>query len=225
MAHDLTFLCVFVEGHVGFTVEYVQRLLMMLKRRVRFPFQLVCLTDRPDVMPEGVDSVFIPTPRDYYAWWAKVELFNWGHEIAGDRFVYLDLDTLLVSPINQIINFPAPFALIPHDGDFEGRGQQRVVKRYNSSVMVWDRNYRVLENIWIEFNPLSTPKELWGDQDLIGELLPIEQTMPLKWFPRISQLDCNKFDPVPVDAKVVLCKKPKNAQARARYPWVGEYWQ
>jgi hypothetical protein len=46
--------------------------------------------------------------------------------------------------------------------------------------------------------------------------------MPLAWFPRVSQIEDG---PVPADAKVVLCKKPKNVIAARRWPWVQEAWQ
>jgi hypothetical protein len=62
---------------------------------------------------------------------------------------------------------------------------------------------------------------LWGDQDWIGEVMPSAVTMPIKWFPRLSEAR----PPWPEETKVVLCKKPKNADAAKQFPWFDQAWR
>lgn len=214
---DLTVACVLVCGHVDFTSEYVIRLKSMCRRMVARPHRFVCFTDDKFRLPDDIETVHIPTPRGHYAWWSKLELFNAAHGFTG-RVLYLDLDVLLVRELSPIIDFPARFALVP-DGapNFRPRNGLAVYKKFNSSVMVWEAgeaNY--LYDAW-------TPKvaqRLWGDQDWIGEMADAE-SMPREWFPRLSECGKDWGE----QARVVLCKKPKNLDAAHKWPWFNEVWQ
>jgi hypothetical protein len=225
----LTVACVWVRGHVPFGVEYVERLHAMARRAIGRPFRFVCLTDRPDALPAGVEPVVISHPKALKGWWAKVQLFN--PERFTGRVVYLDLDVILVGSLDDVIDYPSPFALAPHAGTFEGKDGLAVVKRFNSSVMVWDVAWPL--QVFTRWTP-AVAERLWGDQDWIGEVCPEAQTMPAAWFPRLSQCLCppdpRSDDPpdwrgVPPGARVVLCKKPKNVEAARRYPAVAQLWR
>jgi hypothetical protein len=213
----LTVACVLVRGHVAFSPVYVERLLLMVRRFVEQPFRFVCLTDQPNDMPGGVMPIRIPTPK-VKGWWSKVELFNPGHGFRG-RMLYLDLDVLLVGKLAEIVNFPAPFALVPDAGSFKGAERLKVVKRYNSSCMAWDAGYA--DKLFKDWSP-DVAQGLWGDQDWIGEQMPDEAVMPAAWFPRISQRPGEQ--PWTHEAKVVLCKKPKNEEAARLWPWFQRMW-
>lgn len=212
----LTVACVWVRGHVPFTADYVTRLASMAKKRLP-RHRFVCLTDQP--FRVDVEAISIPTPpRDVFAWWSKLELFNPKNRLTG-RIVYLDLDTLLVNDMTPIVEYPADFALCPHEGNFQPKTKHKVVHRYNSSVMVWDE-HESLNRLYNDWTP-KVAKRLWGDQDWIGEQYPTAGTMPLEWFPRLSAVR----PPWPAKAKVVLCKKPKNSEAAFQWPWFEREWQ
>jgi hypothetical protein len=214
-----TVACVFVHGHVPFTVEYVTRLASMVRRWMDRPYRFVCLCDKPEELPAGIDWVSVPRPT-LKGWWSKIELFNPERGLSG-RVLYLDLDTLVVASLAPIIDYPAQFALAPDGGTFQPKNGLRVVKRFNSSVMVWDANTELPQRVWQRYAP-SVPARLWGDQDFIGETCPEAATMPGDWFPRLSEL---KDEPYGQHAKVILAKKPKNIIAAKMYPWVREVWQ
>jgi hypothetical protein len=201
---------------VDYSVEYVTRLHAMCRRFISEPFQFVCLTDHPQVLPSTIMVVSIPSPKGMFGWWSKLELFNAAHGFTG-RMLYLDLDTLVVDSLDDVIGFPAPFALIPHAGTFNGKNGLQVVKRFNSSVMVWDAGTQ--DHIYRNFAP-KTAKRLWGDQDHIGEQCPFAAMMPTEWFPRLSEVDW----PQVKDARVVLCKKPKNTVAAVQLRGFAEAW-
>ena len=213
---NLTIACVLVRGHVDFRPIYVERLRSMVARYVDRPFRFVCLTDQPKSMPHGVEGIEIPSPGRLKGWWSKVNL--WRPGLFEGRVLYLDLDVLLVSPLAPVIDYPARFALVP-DGapNFHGKGAQKVVKRYNSSVMVWDAG--VATELYTEWDA-RVANRLWGDQDLIGERFPDEATMPAEWFPRLSAVQ----PPWPDEAKVILCKRPKNIDAARQWPWFAQAW-
>jgi hypothetical protein len=212
----LTVACVWVNGHLPYKVEYVTRLHAMCQRWIKRPFEFVCLTDTPERVPEGIRAITIPNPNPLKGWWSKVELFK------PDRFtgrvLYLDLDTLITGPIDDVIDYPAVFALAPHAGTFNGKGGLAVVKRFNSSVMVWDAGTQ--DALYTAWTP-AIASVLWGDQDYIGRVVSDAKAMPRTWFPRLSELDGHAPDAA---AKIVLVKKPKNEDAAKQFAWFREAW-
>lgn len=219
----MIFACVFVRGYVGYSPTYVSRLASMVRRHYDGDCRVICLTDQPGAVRRFVDEVReVETPPNSHPWWAKLELFRPGQFAAGVRVCYLDLDVLVWRSLNVISDYPTRLALVPHAGNFEGKGLRRVVKRYNSSVMVWEAGSEI-EALHRNFTP-DVMHRLWGDQDWIGEQMPHARTMPLAWFPRLSEFDA-AGGAVPLDARVVLCKRPKNEQAAADWPWFREAWR
>jgi hypothetical protein len=212
-----TVACVWVRGHVAYPVEYVTRLEATVARWMDRTYRFVCLTDRPGRLPKGVEPAVIPTPVGHYAWWSKLQLFNRALPLGG-RVLYLDLDTLPVAPLAPLLDYPAPFALVPHAGAFEGLNGRRVVKRFNSSVMVYNAGEQAA--LFEEWRPDVTLR-LWGDQDWIGERAPDAATFPAAWCPRLSELGGS---PPVAPAVVVLSKKPKNLEAARRWSWFDAAW-
>jgi hypothetical protein len=213
----LTVVCLLVKGHVAFTPLYVERLATMVRRHVDRPVRIVCLTDQPNEMPAGVEPIAVERPYKCKAWWSKCEVWNAKHGWKG-RMLYLDLDVLIVKSLRHIIDYPASFALIPHSGNFHGAEGLAVVKRFNSSVMVWDAG---TQNHLYEAWSRDVTRRLWGDQDWVGERAHDAAVMPREWFPRISEVPQG---PPFGDAKVILVKTPKNTEAERRYEWFGPLW-
>ncbi len=222
MITNLNIACVLVRGNVPYTVEYVRRLRSAVVRRLVFPHQFTVLTDEPNRFTgvPGIRVVEIPGVGHLPGWWAKVQLFNPAHFAEGQRVVYLDLDTLPVDSLDPIVGYPSPFALVPHAGNFQGRGRLRVVKNYNSSVMSWVVSPRTC-SLYTDWT-LDVTNRLWGDQDWIGERVPDADKMPIEWFPRLSEIS---GPPLPKGAKVILCKRPKNHEAAQQFPWFREMWK
>jgi hypothetical protein len=214
----MTVACVWVRGQVPYGVEYVERLAAMVRRRLPQPHRFVCFTDRPREVPIGVAPIAI-TPLARAGWWSKLELFNPGHGLT-DRVLYLDLDVLVVGDLAPILEFPAAFATLHDDGStFQPRLPHRVLKRFNSSVMVFDGG--VYPDLWIEWH-LGVADRLWGDQDWLAERHPEAATLPPAWCPRLSAFAATGI--VPPAARVVLAKKPKNHIAAGQWPWFRDLW-
>lgn len=214
--------CVWVKANVPYGVEYVANLRAMVKKHLTRTYRLWCLTDRPLQLPYGVAPIPIAHDKTLFGWWAKVQMFR--HGLFQGRVLYLDLDSLIVTSLDPIVDFPASLALLPHQGTFTGRykGKQReIVPRFNSSVMVWDADSAAATSLYRDWDP-SIADRLHGDQDWIGERVPYAATMPAEWFPRLSMLEGN---PPSAEAKVVLCKVPKNTIAADLYPWVNDVWR
>lgn len=220
---SLTVCCVWVRGPVAYTADYVVRLERMVRRNLSRPFRFVCLTDQPKALPSHIETIRIDglsVPMNGAGYWCKVRLFDPRLELSG-RVLFLDLDTLVVAPLDSIVDFPAAFALTD-DSRPEGhverdRFSRKVVRKFNSSVMVWDAG--LASQVFTAWSP-AVAQRLSTDQDWIAEVVPEAQPMPKAWFPRISKVQ----PPWPSEAKVVLVKKPKNHIACERWPWFEPLW-
>lgn len=213
--------CVWVEGNVPYSVEYVQRLRAMVARHLTRPHVFYCLTDRGGKLRHLPDVHVVDVPRPEKrvpGWWSKVECFR--PDRFSGRVLYLDLDVLVTADLAPIVDYLAPFALIPDAGHFTPPGFRQVVKRFNSSVMVWDARH--CDRLHDDFTD-HVPQRLWGDQDWIGEQMPTAATMPLSWFPRLSEI--GSLGVIPDGSKVILSKKPKNAEAARKWPWFDAIWR
>ncbi len=92
--------------------------------------------------------------------------------------------------------------------------------------MVWDAGTHA--EIWSRWTP-AVAERLSTDQDWIGEQAIDAQGLPVAWFPRLGQVVLDEGfaasgGPMPVDAKVLITKKPMNEIAMRRWPWFGQLW-
>ncbi len=231
-----TVVCVWVQGPVPYTADYVGRLERMARRYLARPFRFVCLTDRPaafalDPRIETIRIAAPQVPENGRGFWAKVECFNPAHGFTG-RMLFLDLDVLVVRDLTDIVNFPSDFALttdafvVDRADQVRDRYDRRIVRKFNSSVMVWDAGTQdVVYTDWTR----AVADGYSTDQDWIAVRCPKAVGMPLMWFPRLSQMVANPMfaatgTPLPADARVVLVKKPKNLDAIQRWPWLNLAW-
>ena len=97
----LTVACVYKPGN-GFTDDYVGRLQAAVSANCRADHRFVCLTNEQLV---GIETIPIATPRKGY--WNKLELFR--KNLFEERVVYLDLDTMIVNDVTDILSYPHQF--------------------------------------------------------------------------------------------------------------------
>lgn len=224
MTPRVTVVCLFVKGEYPYTVEYVQRLYEGVSRHLAQPFRFVCLTDRVDEMPAGVEGLHVERLPGCFAFWTKLRMFDASLGWTG-RLLALDLDTLIVGPLDPIVDYPATFvaatdSLAPTlDGPpVRGvKGGKMWRPRVQTSVFAWDAG--VGDALWAFWRP-EIAAQYYTDQDWIGELYPDLPVLPVSWTPRISQAR----PPWP-EAKVVFVKKPKNHLAAAQWPWFNALWR
>lgn len=216
----ITVASVLVQANVPYTVEYVERLQAMCRKYLDEPFRMVCFTDRPANMPSGVEPIQTHAFKGLPGWWSKLHVFRDDVGLTG-RVLYLDLDVLIVASLHAIAKFPSAFATIPDGGStFQPKDGRKVIKRFNSSVMVFDAG--VLDDLYRDWTPAIAAR-LWGDQDMLAERFPAAATMPLEWFPRLSTIGAAGV--IPPAAKVILAKKPKPVEACTQWPWFAERWR
>ena len=139
--------------------EYVNRLYDMVRRNLPegFSGRFVCFTDNPEGLTEGI--IAKPLPVDgLTGWWNKLALFMEGVFDKGDRVLYFDLDTVIVSKLDDIAAYDGPFAIL--------RDYYRP-KGYQSSVMAWEAGTNT--EIWSEWERHGRPEIEGGDQAWIED--------------------------------------------------------
>jgi hypothetical protein len=213
---NLTVACVWVRANVPYDRQYVENLRAMVRRHLSMPHEFICLANQP--VRNGIRTYPVMHDPSVPGWWAKMELFRPGL-LPGDRILYLDLDVAIVGSLEEIVHYSAAFALVPPGGSFNPPGY-RTVRRFNSSVMVWDRG--ATDEVYGRYATQSDlAQPYWGDQDFIGDHARTAVTMPAEWFPRFSEL---RGEP-PASAKVVLVKKPKPHIAARKSEWLRRAWE
>lgn len=220
----MTVACVFVRGNYPYTIDYVVRLERMTRRYLARPFRFVCLTDQPAaVRAAGIDAIEIPTYDVAQAFWHKVQLFNPAIGLTG-RVLYLDLDVLVVAPLDPLVETGAPLTCA---ADVFGKGQgppvrgamagRATIQKHQGSVIVFDVG--AVSDLFTAWTP-ALADYYYGCDDWMSDRYPDAPVLPLAWFPRISQVQ----PPWPAEAKVVFVKKPKNHIAAQQWSWFEPLW-
>ena len=215
---DLSVVCVLKSGG-DFKPAYVHRLRDMVKRNLKYSFRMDCLTDYPKSAFDREINV-IPFQVDFPWKWCKINLWN-PHNPFLNRILYLDLDSVILGDLTEIVDYPADFALVHQwKKNMKSRFGRSRNLTYKSPLMVWNHNAR--PELWNDFS-LGILDRLVGDQDWIGERLPNEQTLPIGWFD--EQRYYESEEEIPSECRVLgITDKGKNEQAVKRQSWLQKHW-
>ncbi len=119
--------CVLRSGG-AYRPEHVQRLAS--QARTFAPGEaIVCLSDVP--VP-GVSTV--PLSGRWPGWWSKLELFASGMFPAGARILYLDLDSTIIGPLDDMLRRREAFVML---ADFYRRPPIQAKRGLGSGLMLW----------------------------------------------------------------------------------------
>jgi hypothetical protein len=179
-----------------YPVEYVERLFAGVRAFMPAdtPFRFVCYTDDARGLPEGVEAR--PLPEGAPGWWGKLALFASGEFLPGQRVVYLDLDVVVVGPLDWLAKYA---------GDFAACADWLRPGRLNSSVMAWRGGWG--RHIWDSWVAAGRPTKLVpSDQEWIERVAPrwtrLQQLVPGRREAVSYRHDCAVGLP-PRDASVV----------------------
>ena len=85
-----------------YSTEYVVRLYQMVKKNTTHKFEMFCLTDNPDIYPDGITGVKLKT--GFEGWWNKMQLFRDDMLPVGE-YLYFDLDVVIVANIDCLFEY------------------------------------------------------------------------------------------------------------------------
>jgi len=174
-------------------------------------WRFLCFTDDPSGLSEGIEARPLPVPLK--GWWNKLYLFKEGLFEDGTRLVFLDLDTLIMGNISDIVRYKGEFALLR---DFYRPNG------YGSGVMLWRAGFG--HTIWQSYLDVGTPEIDGGDQAWIERCRPkadiLQDLFPGAFvsFKEKCQITC------PPDARIV-CFHGLPRPHEVRNGWVEDFWK
>lgn len=154
----VTFVCLKAGPMYG--PEYVNILRDMVARclPLGYPGRFVCITDDPSGLDAGIET--LPLPADLERWWGKLWMFNRGLFPDGSRMVFMDLDTVIVGRLDDIVGYRGQFATL-HDF--------YTPERLGPAVMLWEAG-GAAARIWDAWEAAGKPRNDWGDLWWINQL-------------------------------------------------------
>lgn len=140
--------------------EYVNILFDMVRRNLPSDYEgaFLCFTDDPTGIDARIETR--PITEDLEGWWNKLYLFKEGVFQEGERIVYMDLDTVITGPLDDIFNYTGEFAILRDFMRHEGM---------QSSVMLWRAGFG--KEIWDSYVLGGKPSIVGGDQAWIEQAI------------------------------------------------------
>jgi hypothetical protein len=106
---SLKIVCVNAQDYLGRGFQYTTSLHKMVQRHLTLPHEFIVFTDDTQHYPEPIVKRPLPHPG-LTGWFNKIALFKPGVFEAGDRIVYLDLDTLICGSLDEIASYDGEHA-------------------------------------------------------------------------------------------------------------------
>ena len=186
--------------------EMVQR---HLPKDTDYTFQ--CFTDNPEgLRPEIVARAL---PGDLTGWWNKLHLFKEGVFAPEARLLYFDLDTLILGPLEALINYQGDFAILR---DFYRPAG------YGSGVMAW--RGAAGYSIWSSFEAAGKPVLPGGDQVWIETAYKGVDLLQ-EWLPGVFASYKTECHPLPPAGTSIVCFHGEPKQDNCDAPWVRNIWK
>jgi len=147
-----------------YSAAYVNRLYYAVERHTTKDFQFWCFTEDTNGIDVHVKTLPLQYPDQLESWWNKISLFDSDNGLPlGEQIFYVDLDTLIVDNIDQLLTDVVPDIIVLRDFY---HGIARTAGKIGSGLMSWRHgNY---DTVWREFiqNPKAAIASVYphGDQ-------------------------------------------------------------
>lgn len=212
----LNIVCLNVSNYQGRGKEYVEKLFDMVDRNLpeSITYRFTCFTDDPEPYKAGIVKREVLSRLK--GWWHKLYLFQDGLFPDDERIIYFDLDTCVVSALDEYQNYLGPFAILRDFYRHSG---------LQSSVMMWPSNSKGF--IWNRFSRERFPQDdLGGDQAFIEKCMDgllVDYLQDLYPFQFISYKISATYD-IPASAHVVVFHgEPRPHEVL--HNWVPHIWK
>lgn len=144
-------------------------------------------------------------------WWNKLALFKAGVFHPDEKILFFDLDTVIVSGLDEIVKYEGKFAILRDFYRFDGFG---------SGVMMWQGDY---SHIWDLWDLAGRPEISGGDQAWI-ELRLEKPDLWQEIFPgKFVSYKAHSANKIPKGAAVICFHgKPRPHEVGG---WVKSFWK
>ena len=216
-----------------FTARHVNCLRYQCKLHVRMPHRFVCITDKPEGLrcetrPLWEDMMEFPgRPGNF----RRLRAFDGDFQRSlGDRIVCMDIDTLILGDITDLMTGPEPFKIMRGSMGRDGE----LLNPYNGSFWRCDAGAR--EKFWTTFGPHaewelnetlrpSGKPVIGSDQAWMAKVSPDEPTFSAE--DGLHQYFTLKRYRVPAGARMIFFAgnhNPWDPRVRRTHPPLSELW-
>jgi len=212
----ISIVCVNSGNYLGMGVQYVNILFDMVVRNIsdKTPFKFEVFTDEPNGYHEAITVRELP--GNLQGWWNKLYLFKKGLFNENQRLLFIDLDTVIVGGIDDILNYKGDFATLRDFWRPEGLGP---------AIIAWKADTQKATKIWEQFEATGFDQSLpRGDQAFI-ENLDIHPDILQDLYPKqfVSYKTSAQLG-IPKDAKIV-CFHGLPRPHEIKDFWVPNIWK
>lgn len=208
----LSVVCIQTGNYQGRGPEYVNRLRDQVRRNLKLKHRFYCITD-----DAASEYRAVCKPAAFPGWWEKIRLFKPGMFQPG-RVLFLDLDTIIVGDITDIVE--------GYKGDFATLHDFWRPAGLGPAVMLWESGWgHFIYQEWAaEGHPQTDPR---GDQAWLENLnqgrMRKEVDILQDLYPgRFVSYKSSCTQAVPAGASVVCFHgKPRPHEVGG---WVSQYW-
>ncbi len=213
----VTFIC--LKAGTAYGPEYVNILRDMICRNLAEGTQgrFVCITDDPTGLDEGVEV--LPLPDDLETWWGKLYMFKRGLFPDGTRCLFMDLDTIFVGPLDDIIKY---------DGEFATLRDFYYPQQVGPAIIAWKAG-DFAASVWEEWVAQGKPRHPQGDLWWINNL---DQGRFVRQIDILQDLYPGKFvsykvscNPYPPKGTSVVCFHGQPKPDNCGQSWVDGIWK
>jgi hypothetical protein len=221
-----------------FTSAHVNVLRHMVDRHYTDPHEFVCITDDAAGIEPGIrviklwdDHADVRSPHGMHqpSCYRRLKLFSKeAKDFIGERFVCLDLDTVIVGDMRPLWNRPEDFCIW---GDSGAPGKRTW---YNGSMFMLRAGTRT--KVWTEFVPSRSPREarnagcFGSDQGWLSFILGKGEA---RWTERDGcysyrvHVQPRGAERLPDNAKIVFFHGKHDPWGYGVHdlPWVKEFWR
>lgn len=219
------------KGHIPYYPAHVNILASMFDRWLKMPHEIVCITDDPEGIDGGVRIV--PMWRDHFEHgrdWHRLKIFSPEMvDTIGPRFVSVDLDTVVMGPLDPLFDHDEPFMawqdpLRPHQYctalfQMDAGCFPHVLETFNPNVAMQLRTsgkYNGYDQAWISHVLPGAPK--WGTSHGV---LSFKKDI-------IGGNELPGFADVPSDARMIMFHgkfDPSHEDVQRCCPWIAEAYR
>lgn len=219
---EITVATVFKTGSPDYTVSYVNHIANSVAENVTVPYKFVCLTDCFEGYSKNVHKI-VPFRHNFPKWWGKMELFA-PQVFDTDRIFYLDLDTVIVDNIDELLTY---------NGNLFGLRDFYHQYGLATGLMGWRNNNAKIFQLYDSFmeNPTANMNNYkYGDQEFVAKMLKEEYDYAQDLFPRqilSYKKDCvDNYNRVriPEKAKIICFHGPPRPH-QIKTPDINRYWR
>jgi len=209
--------------------EHVHKLAAGFKRHLHMPHEFHVITDMPDDLDASKVKI-VPLWDDLRDWgrcFTRLKAFSSEmKELIGERFVSIDLDTLIVDDITPIFDRPEPFI---------GYRDSKNPKAYSGAL--WMKDFDSYNNVWETINlvraaDFSDAKYVGSDQCWMSTILDNHSEKPPKWSKEDGIYDfwnIEELPKLPMNARIIFFNGMRRDMSmkkfQKKYPWILENWK